>query len=149
MRVYIVLPFLLLFSVFVQASEKACPSCDFVITEKSVNINNCNKYTKYFFENKKIGKSYEQFAAYFVPNHTYAEFWKRYLPDSNEKYAVDKKYVDGAFVSMFYEIIPKKIHIKEGKKANIEMVVDNERYYFQLKEVEKGTEISECYTINK
>ena len=50
---------------------------------------------------------------------------------------------------MFYEIIPKKIHIKEGKKANIEMVVDKERYYFQLQEVDNGTEISSCYSILK
>lgn len=131
------------------AYEKACPTCDFYIIEKAENKDNCTEYTKYFFEKKKIGKSYEEFGAYFVPNHKYAEYWKRYLPDSNEKYTVDKKHVNNSYVMLFYEIIPKKIHIKEGKKANLEMVVDKERYYFQLREVENGTEIISCYSILK
>lgn len=137
----------MVFSVY--AYEKACPTCDFYIIEKAENKDNCTEYTKYFFEKKKIGKSYEEFGAYFVPNHKYAEYWKRYLPDSNEKYTVDKKHVNNSYVMLFYEIIPKKIHIKEGKKANLEMVVDKERYYFQLREVENGTEITSCYSILK
>lgn len=149
MRIYIAvfLIFCTGFSVF--AYEKACPTCNFVVIEKSVNTKECKEYYKYFFEKKKIDKAYEEFGAYFVPNHKYAEYWKRFLPESNEKYTVDKQYVNNSYVMMFYEIIPKKIHIKEGKKANIEMVVDKERYYFQLQEVDNGTEISSCYSILK
>ncbi len=105
------------------------------------------EYVKYFFKDKRIGKAYEEFGDYFVPTHKYAEFWKRYLPDSNEKYFVNKEHVNNSTVSIFYEILPKKIHIKEGKKANIEMIIDNEKYYFQLKEIDGGTEISSCYSI--
>ncbi len=149
MRIYIAvfLIFCTGFSVF--AYEKACPTCNFVVIEKSVNTKECKEYYKYFFEKKKIDKAYDEFGAYFVPNHKYAEYWKRFLPESNEKYTVDKQYVNNSYVMMFYEIIPKKIHIKEGKKANIEMVVDKERYYFQLQEVDNGTEISSCYSILK
>lgn len=149
MRIYIAvfLIFCTGFSVF--AYEKACPTCNFVVIEKSVNTKECKEYYKYFFKKKKIDKAYEEFGAYFVPNHKYAEYWKRFLPESNEKYTVDKQYVNNSYVMMFYEIIPKKIHIKEGKKANIEMVVDKERYYFQLQEVDNGTEISLCYSILK
>lgn len=149
MRIYIAvfLIFCTGFSVF--AYEKACPTCNFVVIEKSVDTKECKEYYKYFFEKKKIDKAYEEFGAYFVPNHKYAEYWKRFLPESNEKYTVDKQYVNNSYVMMFYEIIPKKIHIKEGKKANIEMVVDKERYYFQLQEVDNGTEISSCYSILK
>lgn len=149
MRIYIAvfLIFCTGFSVF--AYEKACPTCNFVVIEKSVDTKECKEYYKYFFEKKKIDKAYEEFGAYFVPNHKYAEYWKRFLPESNEKYTVDKQYVNNSYVMMFYEIIPKKIHIKEGKKANIEMVVDKERYYFQLQEVDNGTEILSCYSILK
>ena len=149
MRIYIAvfLIFCTGFSVF--AYEKACPTCNFVVIEKSVNTKECKEYYKYFFEKKKIDKAYDEFGAYFVPNHKYAEYWKRFLPESNEKYTVDKQYVNNSYVMMCYEIIPKKIHIKEGKKANIEMVVDKERYYFQLQEVDNGTEISSCYSILK
>ena len=149
MRIYIAvfLIFCTGFSIF--AYEKACPTCNFVVIEKSVNTKECKEYYKYFFEKKKIDKAYDEFGAYFVPNHKYAEYWKRFLPESNEKYTVDKQYVNNSYVMMFYEIIPKKIHIKEGKKANIEMVVDKERYYFQLQEVDNGTEISSCYSILK
>lgn len=136
-------------SAFAEEYEKACPTCNFIVIEKAVNTNDCKEYYKYFFKDKKIGKAYEEFGSYFVPNHKYAEFWKRFLPDSNEKYFVNKEHVNNANVSMFYEILPKKIHIKEGKKANIEMIVDSERYYFQLREVEGGTEISSCYSIIK
>ncbi len=151
MRVFIIGIFLLILnmSVYAEEYEKACPSCDFVVIEKSINTNECKEYFKYFFKDKRIGKAYEEFGAYFVPKHKYAEFWKRYLPDSNEKYFVNKEYVDNSTVSMFYEILPKKIHIKEGKKANIEMIVDNEKYYFQLKEVDGGTEITSCRSIIK
>lgn len=135
-------------SVYAEEYEKACPTCDFVIIESSSNVNNCIEYYKYFFKNVKIGKAYEKFSSYFVPNHKYAEFWKRYLPDSNEKYFVKKEYVDNSTVTMFYEIIPKKF-LKEGKKANINMVVDNEKYYFQLKEINDGTEITFCYSIDE
>lgn len=141
--------FLVNTAVFAADYEKACPACDFVVIEKAVNKYNCTEYYKYFFQGKKIGKSYEEFGAFFVPNHKYAEFWKRYLPDSNEKYFVNKEYVNNSNVSMFYEIIPKKISLKEGKKANIEMIVDNEKYYFQLREVDNGTEISSCYSLLK
>lgn len=149
MRIYIAvfLIFCTSFSVF--AYEKACPTCNFVVIEKSANTKECKEYYKYFFEKKRIDKAYEEFGAYFVPNHKYAEYWKRFLPESNEKYTVDRQYVNNSYVMMFYEIIPKKIHIKEGKKANIEMVVDKERYYFQLQEVDNGTEISSCYSILK
>lgn len=149
MRIYIAV-FLIFYTGFsVFAYEKACPTCNFVVIEKSVDTKECKEYYKYFFEKKKIDKAYEEFGAYFVPNHKYAEYWKRFLPESNEKYTVDKQYVNNSYVMMFYEIIPKKIHIKEGKKANIEMVVDKERYYFQLQEVDNGTEISSCYSILK
>ena len=36
---------------------------------------------------------------------------------------------------------------KNVSKANIEMIIDNEKYYFQLKEIDGGTEISSCYSI--
>lgn len=141
--------FILNISAYAEEYEKACPNCDFVVMEKSVNTNECKEYFKYFFKDKRIGKAYEEFGSYFVPNHKYAEFWKRYLPDSNEKYFVNKEYVDNSTVSMFYEILPKKIHLKEGKKANIEMIVDNEKYYFQLREVDGGTEITSCFSFIK
>ena len=41
----------------------------------------------------------------------------------------------------------QKYLILKGKKANIEMIIDNEKYYFQLKEIDGGTEISSCYSI--
>ncbi len=146
MRAYTILFFILFFNFTVLAGEKACPVCNFDLIEKAVNIKGCEKYSKYFFPDQKISKAYENFAAYFVPQHTYAEFWKKYLPDSNEKYTVDKKYVDNHYIQLSYEIIPKKIHLKEKKKANIEMQIDNSSYYFQLREVDGGTEISECFS---
>ena len=151
MKIFVIIIslFVLNISAYAEVYEKACPNCDFVIMEKSVNSAECKEYFKYFFKDKRIGKAYEEFGAYFVPNHKYAEYWKRYLPDSNEKYFVNKEYVNNSTVSMFYEILPKKIHIKEGKKANIEMIVDNEKYYFQLREVDGGTEITSCYSIIK
>lgn len=149
MRIYFTMLFLILFTITAYANEKACPTCDFVVIEKANNTEDCINYTKYFFEKKKIGKSYEEFAEYFVPNHSYADFWKRFLPDSNESYEVAKQYTEGNKVTMFYEIIPKKIHIKEGKKANITMTVNNDKYYFQLREVDGGTEISMCFSTAK
>ena len=146
MKIFAVIISLLILNIstYAEEYEKACTHCDFVVMEKSVNTNECKEYFKYFFKDKRIGKAYEEFGAYFVPNHKYAEFWKRYLPDSNEKYLVKKEYVNNSTVSIFYEILPKKIHLKEGKKANIEMIVDNEKYYFQLREVDSGTEITSC-----
>lgn len=147
---FIMLSFLILnSSLYATEYEKVCPECNFVLIEKSINKDSCDTYYKYFFKNQKIGKAYEEFCSYFVPTYKYAEFLKRYLPDSNEKYFVNKEYVDNSTVTIFYEIKPKKIHIKEGKKANIEMIVDNEKYYFQLMEINNGTEISSCYSIIK
>ena len=64
--------------------------------------------------------------------------FKAFLPNTNR----------GA---VFQRATSKEAHLlfKEGKKANIEMVVDKERYYFQLQEVDNGTEISSCYSILK
>lgn len=149
MRIFLTTAILLFICFSAFAYDKACPTCDFYVIEKAQNKDNCTEYIKYFFENKRIGKSYEELGAYFVPNHKYAEYWKRFLPESNEKYTVDKKYVNNSYVMLFYEIIPKKIHIKEGKKANLEMIVDKERYYFQMQEVDNGTEITSCYSILK
>lgn len=131
-------------SVYAEEYEKACQSCDFVILEKLINTGSCKEYHKYFFQNKKIGRAYEEFCVYFIPNHKYAEFWKRYLPDSNEKYIVKKEYVDNSTVTMFYEVIPKK-SFRDGKKVNIDMIIDNEKYHFQLREIDKNTEIISCY----
>ena len=138
MKIFAVIISLLILNIstYAEEYEKACTHCDFVVMEKSVNTNECKEYFKYFFKDKRIGKAYE-------------EFWKRYLPDSNEKYLVNKEYVNNSTVSIFYEILPKKIHLKEGKKANIEMIVDNEKYYFQLREVDSGTEITSCCSIIK
>ncbi len=132
-------------SAFALDLEKACDTCDFFIIEKAENKNNCIEYNKYFFQGKKINKSYEEFCRYFVPNHKYAEFFKRYLPESNERYVVAPEHSDNSTVSFFYELVPKQKSIKEGKRANVEMIIDNERYYFQLQEVNNGTEISSCY----
>ncbi|MDE7168935.1 MAG: hypothetical protein K2N67_01945 [Mucispirillum sp.] len=137
----------LLFRLDVSASEKACPECDFLIIEKAENTGDCITYHKYFFEGKKIGKAYEALGAYFAPNHKYGEFWKRYLPETREKYIVNKELTDNVTVMMVYDIIPKTKHVREGKKANIEMIADKENHYFELRETENGVEISYCYSI--
>ena len=93
MKIFVIIISLLVLNIsaYAEVYEKACPNCDFVIMEKSVNSAECKEYFKYFFKDKRIGKAYEEFGAYFVPNHKYAEYWKRYLPDSNEKYFVNKE----------------------------------------------------------
>lgn len=105
----------------------------------------CDNYILYHFPKQKIAKAYDTFAQFFVPKHAFAEYWKRYLPEEKLKYVVNKENVGGRYVMLAYNIIPKEKHVREHKRAEIEMIVDKERYFFKLGEVDNGTNISQCY----
>lgn len=130
--------------------DKPCDTCNFVITEMSQNKDNCTEYYKYFFKDMKIYKSYEEFGKYYVSKNKYGMYLKRFLPFEKEKYQVNKELVDNNTVIVTYNIIPKTKSIREGKKADIEFYVENSnKDYFELREVNGGTEISACYKLLK
>lgn len=120
-------------------------AADMAVLESMQGKDGCDSYILYHFPKQKIGKAYETFAAFFVPKHKYAEYWKRFLPEEKLKYIVNKENVDNRYVMLAYNIIPKEKHVREHKRAEIEMVVDKERYFFKLGETDNGTNISQCY----
>lgn len=152
MRTFLITTAFLIFSIPLYAlniGDKARDNCNFTVIDMASNTDNCTEYYKYSFKDKNIYKAYDEFGRYFVPAHKYAVYWKRYLPFEREKYVVNKELVDNKYVLIAYDVKPKVKSIREGKRVNIEFVVDKERYFFELREVQGGTEISSCYSVTK
>ena len=59
---FIIISFLILnISVYAEEYVKACPNCDFVIVEKSVNTNNCKEYFKYFNDKALFNEKFNEY----------------------------------------------------------------------------------------
>ena len=116
----------------------------FEIIETKENTAECDLYKKYFFKDQKVVKAYNNFGIYYVKNNIDGEYLKRYLPPEKEKYEVNRELSGNKSVIVAYNIMPKIKSVREGKKVDFELVVDNVSNYFKMREVKGGTEMYEC-----
>lgn len=114
------------------------------LVETKENTENCDVYKRYFFKDLKATKAYDYFGIIYVNKYPDGMYLKRYLPPEKEKYEVKRELSDNKSVIVAYNIMPKEKSVREGRRVDFELVVDNSSSYFKLREVEGGTEIHEC-----